>query len=86
MIIERGVPKNDILHTKDDASEVKDLTSCCAGKGAEKRGAGLLDDEMCSNEDDDEDDILSDSSRPSGFPPLKFTRKTLWIMCRCQYD
>jgi len=57
MIVEKGVPKKTSWDD-GDASNNDVITSLAGvGKTAGKRRAGLPNDEVSSDEDDDEDDI-----------------------------
>ena len=65
MIVEKGVPNES--QPNNEVSKVGDLASSGARKSSGMHGAGLLDDEICSDEDD-EDDILRRRQSTSCFP------------------
>ena len=65
MTVEKGVPNES--QPNCEAFKVEDLASGGAGKSSRMRGAGLLDDETCSDEDD-EDDIPRRWQSTSCFP------------------
>lgn len=51
--VEKGVPRGNNNEQRGNANEA---LANGVGENAGKRGAGLPDEEACSDEDDDEDD------------------------------
>lgn len=56
MRVEKGVPKRSPRYDDTPPKAGVSVKSPGAGEGARKHSAGLMDEEACADEDDDEDD------------------------------
>lgn len=56
MRVKKGIPKSPPTYDDTPPKAGISVKTSGAGEGARKHGAGLMDEETCADEDDDEDD------------------------------
>jgi len=57
MRVEEGIPIDRNINFESAPATIEDVSkTSSAGKGAKKHGAGLLDEEACAGEEDEDDD------------------------------